>query len=852
MATGGEAPSGGERVLASRGKRRSGGRLAPVVLPTVTDHDPAENIRLRRATNPLPRGTLGDLGISVRVAGPRESLPTVLRLPFDQADLEGIDPVTVRVFSWDGRRRTLAPVWASGINVEFGFVWATIRRPGVYVPIGLPRDQVLREVLRQMAVERRLTEPIDDKELAELTSRWLEPLLERPDDEITALRRFVALAEVQTSVAGFADPQLQLGLGGHVDPFPLPHGRSFEEFKDFLGSLETPAGGLPEEALFFAPELAYQDGPPFPVPDRPAPDGDLPWPRPWPPQPIPWPGRPRPVLEWPVWPWPKPPILSICWLFSRNWWMYHHDERHAGVASGCSNIRSTTVSSLAPQSPTAVDGTVVSIPTIVDGKIYVGTANMPGIGPGGRVYRIDLATGAKEDQFDLPRRSPAYYQGVGGSPAVVDGRVYFTAVPGWVFCIDAVTFDEIWRVDLRNPDPGKKQPVRNNIGSSYNADSWSSPLVVNGKVYVGSGEGEDPDTYGFVYCLDATNGHVIWLFCTTKFVNPAANAPPHNSPNVMPPEVAPSDPLPGWATAAGFSIHPAPVPEAGASVWSSCAYDATLNRIYVGTGNSEYTPAGGGTDLPDEMYSSGLISLDADTGELKGFFQPATSDSYRPQDADVDVPGSALVFSRGGQRVVAFGSKNGSFFLLDANTMQVLNGGASRRQLLPRAGGTGVPGDPGATISSVAPVSPPWFENQWGIYATPAVHYGLGKLFVGLGGRGTITDLTKTPFMRALDWNTLLDAWPTAVDPADNVGKYTTAKPPLYGTTEVGLSSPAVVNDVVFVSTNKTAMYALRASDGLCLWSAPGLPSSQQALGPAVYGNFVVVGSGGAVYRYRL
>jgi outer membrane protein assembly factor BamB len=252
------------------------------------------------------------------------------------------------------------------------------------------------------------------------------------------------------------------------------------------------------------------------------------------------------------------------------------------------------------------------------------------------------------------------------------------------------------------------------------------------------------------------------------------------------------------------------------------------------------------------MYGSGLIALDADTGAFHGFFQPGADDSYRPQDADVDVPGSALIFSRVGQRVVAFGSKNGSLFLLDAATMQVLGGGAQRRQLLPRAGGSGLPGDRGAAIPSVAPVAGPWFENEWGIYATPAIHYGSGKLFVGLGGRGAITDQSKTPFVRALDWNTLADAWPTAVDPADNVAKYTTARPPLYGSSEVGLGSPAVVNDVVFVSTNRAGLYALRVSDGLLLWSAPGLPSGQFALGPAVYGSYVVIGAGNGVYRYSL
>lgn len=177
----------------------------------------------------------------------------------------------------------------------------------------------------------------------------------------------------------------------------------------------------------------------------------------------------------------------------------------------------------------------------------------------------------------------------------------------------------------------------------------------------------------------------------------------------------------------------------------------------MGTGNSQYDePAPGfGADLPDEWYGSGLISLDADTGEFRGFFQPNPDDNYWPGDIDVDVPGAPTIFTRRGQRIVSFGSKNGSFFLLDPDTLAPL----ARRQLLPRAGGSGLPDDRGTPIYSVAPTEgptlpperPPVGENKWGVMGTPAVHPALGRLFVGLGGYVGIGDQDKTPFLRALD-----------------------------------------------------------------------------------------------------
>src|SRR5262245_35460903 len=93
----------------------------------------------------------------------------------------------------------------------------------------------------------------------------------------------------------------------------------------------------------------------------------------------------------------------------------------------------------------------------------------------------------------------------------------------------------------------------------------------------------------------------------------------------------------------------------------------------------------------------------------------------------------------------------------------------------------------------------------------------------------------------------------------DNVLRYTSTKPPMYASQEVGLSSPAVVADVVFVATSpppfgsdRANLYALSVQDGHCLWSAGGLAVDSFSLGPAVYRNYVVVGAGNRVYIYRL
>jgi outer membrane protein assembly factor BamB len=528
-------------------------------------------------------------------------------------------------------------------------------------------------------------------------------------------------------------------------------------------------------------------------------------------------------------------------LPSVNWWMYHHDVQHTGLVVG-SHINRTNVPFLRLRRWIPLAGPVVSVPAVVDNKVYVGVGNstLAAYSSGGTLYKIGMLTGIVEGAytFNTPpfRRSRQGLAGIACAPTVIDNCVYFSGLDGKLYCLDSDTLIPVWITDLRHADRAHNQPVTHAV----NAEGWGSPLVINGRVYVGFGESES-NAFGFIYCLDAATGTVIWLFCTTVFPGMS-----DNDPNVIPESAVGLSVLPP-----GFTVAADP-PSRGASPWSSCAYDVVSNRIIVGTGN--VLPQ---HPLPQPRYSLGVISLDATTGGEPRFFQPSNSDNYRPDDTDVDVPAGPTIFLRGAQRVVAIGSKNGSFFLLDANTLEVLPNG--RRQLLPRAGGNGgFPGDTGLRLPGVDPHPPDptestgrLTENFYGIFGSAAVHYGMRRLFVGVGGFafGVGTpgiDYRTTPFLRALNWSDLTDAWWTAVGP-DQVRRYVLPSPPMYTTPgEAGFSSPVVVNDVVMVSTSKPALYAFDAATGQCLWSAPGFGApapNSFTLGPAIYGDYVVVGS---------
>jgi outer membrane protein assembly factor BamB len=818
----------------------------PAVFPVDAAKDPTKDLNLS-SVKLSPPSPLGALGVATQVCGPDTFPRVILRQPFDPAVLTGIDARTVRVFRVV-EDRFFQPVWDSGINVSLRFFWSRISRPGVYAPLGLPRDHLLFEMLRALARARSYRDPQTHDESKELAKQILTPFLQTGEEDIEEIRERLTHLEIETSTGNFLPGEIRLGRDAIPLPFPLPGGISFQKLKERLAEvLENWPAGLPEEVLFFPPERPDDAEPPWLiVSERPRPR-PVPQPLPDEPLPTPWPPRETGLPDdrlrhaerlfggFELFTQATSPEI-FGWLFPRHWWMHHRNEEHTGDAR-CSAIRRTNVQALIQRSKICLDGPIVSMPCVVAGKIYVGTGNRPGA-TGGTFYKIDLVTGGIDASFSFSGKGDwRDFAGVGSSPAVAGNKVYFSALTGKVYCLDAATLACSWFTDLRHTDLPHDQPVDH--GEAALANGWSSPLVVNNRVYVACGEGEK-GSFGFVYCLDATNGKVIWLFCTNQFGTCI-----DNKPNVIP--FSSFDPRSG-SLPKQFTLATSDPCRRGASPWSAPAYCSVLNRIYIGTGNSILDDP-----LPDPNYASGLLSLDATTGELKGFFQPCLSDSYRPDfDLDVDVPAGPMLFTRCGKRYVCFGSKNGSFFLLDADTMRV----ERRRQLLPKDSA----GNPFPKVDRPATRK---HENKSGVFGTAALAAHLGRLFIGLGGYleeadffPTI-DLETTPFIRAVDWSTLADAWPME---CINPPKYRAAQPPVYCTeNEAALSSPAVVNDVVFVSTTKPALYAFDAETGLCLWEAPGITAASHsyALGPAIYGNFVVNGianglSDGHLYIYSL
>ncbi|MGK7928978.1 MAG: PQQ-binding-like beta-propeller repeat protein [Spirulina sp.] len=473
---------------------------------------------------------------------------------------------------------------------------------------------------------------------------------------------------------------------------------------------------------------------------------------------------------------------------SSNWWMYHKDPAHTGfIGESESSICSSNVASLTAIHTLALPGSILSVPAIADGYVYVGLSNSQAAkgSNGGTFYKINIESGAIEREYtweiDQSEGDVHGFTGMGCTPAIAHGKVYFSAFNGKLYCLDAETLEEQWVTDLRHADLDKNQPVTNTTiyQSGTQAEGWSSPLAVKGKIYVGMGEGENPYLASFVYCLDGETGKVIWIYCTCKFEYDRDNPP-----NVLPDQAIakPTDAI------SGYEIRYGQLLTLGCSVWSSIAYDEDLKRIYCATGNP--VPDG---PLPTHGYSNGLLSLDAESGDFKGFVQIPAKSSYRVSDSDVDVGASPTIFTRQGRKVVGIGCKNGCYLLADADTLEVIKW----RQMLPfYTDGSQIPTiDPHLTpdqLNDSTLINPPISneqsnqilgENYFGTYSTASIHPGLQRLFVGMGGpnyhnQAPGIDYTSTPFMRVMDWNTLEDAWP--MDDRNDPPRYCKSSPPMY------------------------------------------------------------------------
>lgn len=118
----------------------------------------------------------------------------------------------------------------------------------------------------------------------------------------------------------------------------------------------------------------------------------------------------------------------------------------------------------------------LATPVIVDGVVYV----YGGLGDGGPLFMLDLATGQKRDS------RPITFSVSGSTPAIADGVAYLAGIRGEVAAYDLATDHKLWEASL-------------------GAGTSSSPLVVDDTLYIGAND-------DVLHALDITDGRERWRF----------------------------------------------------------------------------------------------------------------------------------------------------------------------------------------------------------------------------------------------------------------------------------------------------------------------------------------------------
>jgi alcohol dehydrogenase (cytochrome c) len=304
-------------------------------------------------------------------------------------------------------------------------------------------------------------------------------------------------------------------------------------------------------------------------------------------------------------------------------------------------------------------------PVVVDGIMFVTSAN--------DAWALDSQTGREIWHHTRPiteglidDASQHHNRGV----AVWGNKVFMETDNAHLLCLDARSGHLLWDIAYTDGNP--------NYGAT------SAPLVVKGKVIVGTSGGDD-GVRGFVSAFDAETGKLVWQFWTIP-------APGEHG----------SESWPGDAYLLG-----------GGTTWMPGTYDPELDTLYWGTSNPS-PDFDGGPRPGDDLYTDCVLALDPDTGKLKWNFQFTPHDLY---DYDATETPVLVDTTYQGQprKLLVEANRNGFFYVLDRTNGKFLSavpfveklnwakeidaqGRPVRTGVMPTAEGTRVcPGFSGAT-----------------------------------------------------------------------------------------------------------------------------------------------------------
>ena len=307
-----------------------------------------------------------------------------------------------------------------------------------------------------------------------------------------------------------------------------------------------------------------------------------------------------------------------------NDWLTYHQSYNGWSYSGLDQINASNVKDLEVawiHVPGHATRGLQSMPLVADGVLYY-------TGSYSRVFALDGATGASSGL--TPRNSTSAVARQTHSPynrgaAIGEGKLYVGTVDGRLIALDLKTGKVAWDTKLQD-------------SQKLTVGFTGAPLYAKGTVVIGSQGGEWPGQ-GPLYGVDAATGKVKWKFNTV-----------------------------GGDDASKAELWQRFLAHRRRRRLDARHLQPETNTVYWGTANPaplyDWSGDKWKTEGPrpgDNLYTSSVLALDIDTGELKTFHQELPHDAW---DFDSAI-GEFVEVDRDGKHYIVHPNKGGFIFVYD-------------------------------------------------------------------------------------------------------------------------------------------------------------------------------------------
>lgn len=282
--------------------------------------------------------------------------------------------------------------------------------------------------------------------------------------------------------------------------------------------------------------------------------------------------------------------------------------------------------------------TLEATPIAVDGVLYFS-------GSYATVYAVDGVSGKLLWKFDPQtwRHNPDKLRlsfGVNRGVAYENGKVFVAGIDGRLFALDAASGQQIWMVET--------------IPADLLNTSTGAPRTMNGKVIIGNA-GADFGSRGFVTAFDSASGKLLWRFFTVP-----GSREENEGDRAM--EAAARTWTGEWWTTG-----------TGGTVWNGITFDPQLDRVYIGVGNpGPYDPAVRSPNGGDNLYTTSIVALDANTGEYVWHYQENPRDAWDYKSTPNIIMANLHLLGEP-REVLLHAPTNGFFYVLDRNTGKLIS-----------------------------------------------------------------------------------------------------------------------------------------------------------------------------------